>query len=182
MAQLAQKVDLAWLLDYAHTLERQGQAFFDKSVAPVIGIQSSIRRVALGLGLVSTVSYFVSKYVIYRLFLHKTNRIPGPPVDWIPFAGNMPEIIREEVKYLSIDKSVLSYLPIFLCLVWCPPQEMDQAIRRHCIVQRTLVWKQSLGNGCWNGETYLDHQLLRLHQTSPDFWILEEGAWRRSLD
>ncbi|SAM02584.1 hypothetical protein [Absidia glauca] len=96
MAQLAQKVDLAWLLEYAHTLERQGQAFFDKSVAPVIGIQSSIRRVALGLGLVSTVSYFVSKYVIYRLFLHKTNKIPGPPVDWIPFAGNMPEIIREE--------------------------------------------------------------------------------------
>lgn len=135
MVQLAQKVDLAWILDYAQTLERQGQAFFDKSVAPVIGIQSSIRRVALGLGLVSTLSYFVSKYVIYRLFLHKSNRIPGPPIEWIPFVGNMPEIIREEVKYLSTSNSpFLIFFFFYLCLVWRPSQEMDQAIRRHCII------------------------------------------------
>ncbi|KAI8340507.1 cytochrome P450 [Chlamydoabsidia padenii] len=96
MNQLTQKLDIALLGEYAQTLERQSQAFFDKNVAPIFGIQSSIRKVVLGLGLVTSLSYFVSKYVIYRLFLHKTNKIPGPPIDWIPFAGNMREIINGE--------------------------------------------------------------------------------------
>ncbi|KAI7875577.1 cytochrome P450, partial [Lichtheimia hyalospora FSU 10163] len=44
----------------------------------------------------TSLSYAVFKYIIYNLYLHPTARIPGPSVDWIPFLGNMREIIREE--------------------------------------------------------------------------------------
>ncbi|KAG1241346.1 hypothetical protein G6F68_016802 [Rhizopus microsporus] len=49
------------------------------------------------LGLSSAVSiYYVSKYIIYRLYLHPLRHMPGPPVDWIPFFGNFREIVRSE--------------------------------------------------------------------------------------
>ncbi|CAO3591050.1 unnamed protein product [Absidia cylindrospora] len=96
MNQLIQKIDSSALGEYARVLEQHVQTYFDKHIAPTFGIQSSIRRVALGLGLVTSLTYFLSKYVVYRLFLHKTNKIPGPPIGWIPFAGNMREIIRDE--------------------------------------------------------------------------------------
>ncbi|KAI8089521.1 cytochrome P450 [Halteromyces radiatus] len=107
MNQLIQKLDLT-------SLEQQAQTYLDKNIAPLIGIQSSIRRVLLGLGLVSSVTYLFSKYILYRLFLNKVNKIPGPPVEWTPFTGNMREIIREEAgvphkKWAKLYGGILSY-------------------------------------------------------------------------
>lgn len=48
--------------------------------------------------LATTLSYAIAKYIVYNLYLHPTARIPGPPVEWIPFLGNMREIIKEEVR------------------------------------------------------------------------------------
>ncbi|KAI8369592.1 cytochrome P450 [Radiomyces spectabilis] len=54
------------------------------------------RRTALTAGVISYSTYVITRYFIYRLYLHPVNRIPGPPVEWIPFTGNMRTIIREE--------------------------------------------------------------------------------------
>ncbi|KAI9299661.1 hypothetical protein BJ944DRAFT_244973, partial [Cunninghamella echinulata] len=89
MNQLVQKIDLIKIEDFI-------QKYFDTNIAPKIGIQSSIRRLLLGVGVLSTCTYIISKYIIYRLYLHPTNKIPGPRVSWIPFTGNILEIIRED--------------------------------------------------------------------------------------
>ncbi|KAI7886482.1 cytochrome P450 [Lichtheimia hyalospora FSU 10163] len=47
------------------------------------------------LGLTSAATWVVVRYIIYRLYLHQANSIPGPRVDWIPLLGNMREILRE---------------------------------------------------------------------------------------
>ncbi|KAI8137587.1 cytochrome P450 [Fennellomyces sp. T-0311] len=60
------------------------------------GIDASVKQVILTLGVTGTITYAVSNYIVYRLYLHPLAKIPGPPVDWIPFLGNMRTIIREE--------------------------------------------------------------------------------------
>ncbi|KAI8063327.1 cytochrome P450 [Gongronella butleri] len=72
------------------------QGYVDKYVVPKLGIHTSVRRLLVTTGLVSSFTYILAKFVIYRLWLHPTNKIPGPPVEWTPFTGNMREIIREE--------------------------------------------------------------------------------------
>ncbi|ORX53689.1 cytochrome P450 [Hesseltinella vesiculosa] len=72
------------------------RTYVDTYIVPKLGIHASVRQVLIATGALTTFTYVISKYFIYRLWLHPTNKIPGPPVDWIPFAGNMPEIIREE--------------------------------------------------------------------------------------
>ncbi|KAI8974499.1 cytochrome P450 [Pilobolus umbonatus] len=46
------------------------------------------------LGLSGMVTYVISKFFIYRLFLSPINRIPGPGVSWIPFMGNIIQMIQ----------------------------------------------------------------------------------------
>ncbi|KAI8369593.1 cytochrome P450 [Radiomyces spectabilis] len=53
-------------------------------------------RNALTAGAVGYSTYILYRYIIYRLYLHPVNRIPGPSVDWIPFMGNMKTILLEE--------------------------------------------------------------------------------------
>lgn len=70
----------------------------EKHELKAFGITASIRTVLLSAGLASFAAYAVSRYIIYQLYLNPVNKLPGPPVDrWVPFAGNMREIIREEV-------------------------------------------------------------------------------------
>ncbi|CAO3628691.1 unnamed protein product [Cunninghamella blakesleeana] len=89
MTQLIQKIDFLKIEEYL-------QAYFDNIIAPKIGIHSSIRQLLLSVGVLSTATYIISKYIIYRNFLHPVNKIPGPKVEWFPFTGNMLEIIRED--------------------------------------------------------------------------------------
>ncbi|KAI8138349.1 cytochrome P450 [Fennellomyces sp. T-0311] len=64
----------------------------------VLGIDASAKRVLLVLGVTGTITFAFSKYILYRLYLHPLTKIPGPRVSWIPFIGNMWNIITEEVK------------------------------------------------------------------------------------
>ncbi|KAI9323420.1 cytochrome P450, partial [Dichotomocladium elegans] len=58
-------------------------------------------------------AYMITWYIVYPLYLHPAVAVPGPPVDWIPFAGNFREILREEVMFLLSKKWSLAYGPIF---------------------------------------------------------------------
>ncbi|KAI7862592.1 cytochrome P450 [Spinellus fusiger] len=72
------------------------EAYVNNTVLKPLGISASIRQMAIGLGIASSVGYIISEYIINRLYLHPVNRVPGPHVGWFPFSGNMIEIIREE--------------------------------------------------------------------------------------
>ncbi|KAG0170844.1 hypothetical protein DFQ28_001483 [Apophysomyces sp. BC1034] len=61
-------------------------------------LSSRTDHFALGLGVISTLTLAtLYRNMIYNLYLHPLNKIPGPPVyRWIPFSGNLPEILRGE--------------------------------------------------------------------------------------
>ncbi|KAI9029082.1 cytochrome P450 [Phycomyces nitens] len=72
------------------------EKYIDQRVLSPLGINASVKRVLTGLGLAGYVGYIISKYFIYRLYLNPINKIPGPPVSWVPFTGNAIEIIKDE--------------------------------------------------------------------------------------
>ncbi|CEI94007.1 hypothetical protein RMCBS344292_08230 [Rhizopus microsporus] len=60
-------------------------------------IEKYFEKKTVALGISSAISiYLVSKYIIYRIYLHPLRHMPGPKVDWIPFLGNFREIIQSE--------------------------------------------------------------------------------------
>ncbi|KAI8075082.1 cytochrome P450 [Gongronella butleri] len=45
----------------------------------------------------AAILYIISKYFIYRLFLHPANKLPGPPPDiFVPFLGNFRQILSKD--------------------------------------------------------------------------------------
>ncbi|KAI9493584.1 cytochrome P450 [Zychaea mexicana] len=68
----------------------------DRVTLPFGGINTSLKNALIGAGVTGFISYAVSKYIVYYLYLHPLSKIPGPPVDWIPLMGNIREIFREE--------------------------------------------------------------------------------------
>lgn len=67
-------------------------------ISAVLSSKYSSRQLVLRYGLAGAAAYILTKFVVYRLWIHPSTRLPGPPVDWIPFLGNMREIIRDEVR------------------------------------------------------------------------------------
>ncbi|KAI9487912.1 cytochrome P450 [Zychaea mexicana] len=68
----------------------------DPVALPFSNTDTSLKNILIGGGVTGLISYAVSKYIVYNLYLHPLSKIPGPPVDWIPFLGNIRELIREE--------------------------------------------------------------------------------------
>ncbi|EIE80422.1 hypothetical protein G6F46_012660 [Rhizopus delemar] len=68
---------------------------------------------AAKLGLSSVAAYFLYKTIIYRLYIHPANRLPGPRVSWIPFMGNFFEIIRTEDDQSPLRKWAKTYGSIY---------------------------------------------------------------------
>jgi cytochrome P450 len=84
------------VVDY-HLVQDTIQKYVDKYVLEPTGIDhSAAKKLAIQLGISTYVVYYVFKYIVYRLYIHPVNRIPGPKVDWIPFMGNFREIMKEE--------------------------------------------------------------------------------------
>ncbi|CAO3675031.1 unnamed protein product [Rhizopus microsporus] len=52
---------------------------------------------AATLGLSGFVCYLLYKMIIYRLYIHPVNRLPGPRVSWIPFMGNYFDIVTSNI-------------------------------------------------------------------------------------
>lgn len=78
--------------------------------------------------------------------MHPTARIPGPSVDWIPFLGNMREIIREEVRKRTIIGTKLHrVLTRHGFLEWSATQEMVEKVWRHC--RLSYAMEQATRNG-----------------------------------
>ncbi|KAI9258128.1 cytochrome P450, partial [Phascolomyces articulosus] len=65
-------------------------------VEPYLQSSTLLRPLLLKLGLSGTALWIITKYFIYRLYLHPVNSIPGPSVDWIPLLGNMREIVKDD--------------------------------------------------------------------------------------
>ncbi|CAO3617801.1 unnamed protein product [Mucor hiemalis] len=73
------------------------QQYVEKYVLEPTGLEpSAAKKLALQLGVSTTVVYYVFRFIVYRLYLHPVNRLPGPKVGWIPFMGNFREIMKEE--------------------------------------------------------------------------------------
>ena len=70
----------------------------DRITLPYVNKDASLQNVLFGAGITGFISYAVSKYIIYRLYLHPLNKIPGPPVGWVPLLGNFREIFFAEVR------------------------------------------------------------------------------------
>lgn len=68
---------------------------------------------AAKLGLSSVAAYFLYKTIIYRLYIHPANRLPGPRVSWIPFMGNFFEIKGTEVDQSPLRKWAKAYGSIY---------------------------------------------------------------------
>lgn len=49
------------------------------------------------LGLSGFAIYLLYKMIIYRLYIHPANRLPGPRVSWIPFMGNYFDIVTSNI-------------------------------------------------------------------------------------
>ncbi|KAI9323421.1 cytochrome P450 [Dichotomocladium elegans] len=63
--------------------------------------------------LTTSLTYYVAKNIIYRLYFHPLAKLPGPSVSWIPFLGNFPEQIREETPHFT-KRLAKQYGPIFV--------------------------------------------------------------------
>ncbi|KAI8391113.1 cytochrome P450 [Radiomyces spectabilis] len=35
--------------------------------------------------------------IVYRLYLHPANQLPGPPIEWIPFSGNLKQVLTMSI-------------------------------------------------------------------------------------
>ncbi|KAI8138380.1 cytochrome P450 [Fennellomyces sp. T-0311] len=84
------------IIENAQKIIQNVERHIEAYISLPLGIDASVKQVLLALGVTSTITYAISKYIVYRLYLHPLASIPGPPVDWIPFLGNMRTIIREE--------------------------------------------------------------------------------------
>lgn len=57
----------------------------------------------------SAVGYAVARCIIYNLYFHPVAKIPGPPIDWIPFLGNLRESYLAEVGRRKDDTVTFWY-------------------------------------------------------------------------
>ncbi|KAI8382929.1 cytochrome P450 [Blakeslea trispora] len=75
-----------------NTIQKQ----IEKYILNPTGLEPpAAKKLAIQLGVSTTIVYYVFKIIVYRLYLHPLSSLPGPRVDWIPFMGNFREIIRE---------------------------------------------------------------------------------------
>jgi cytochrome P450 len=73
------------------------QQYVEKYVLEPTGLEpSAAKKLALQLGVSTVVVYYFFRLIVYRLYLHPANRLPGPKVAWLPLMGNFGEIIKEE--------------------------------------------------------------------------------------
>lgn len=68
---------------------------------------------AAKLGLSGVAAYFLYKTIIYRLYIHPANKLPGPRVSWIPFMGNFFEILRADDDESPLRKWAKAYGGVF---------------------------------------------------------------------
>ncbi|KAI7851986.1 cytochrome P450 [Circinella umbellata] len=68
----------------------------DRITLPYVNTDASLQNILLSAGATGFIGYAVSKYIIYRLYLHPLNKIPGPSTGWFPLLGNFREIFSEE--------------------------------------------------------------------------------------
>ncbi|KAG1445612.1 hypothetical protein G6F56_009853 [Rhizopus delemar] len=88
MSQIIQSIT-EQALPTAHVIQDKINAYIEKY------LQYDQKTILAGLsGAISV--YCLSKYILYRLYLHPLRHMPGPKVGWIPFLGNFPEIMSSE--------------------------------------------------------------------------------------
>ncbi|KAI7891180.1 cytochrome P450, partial [Mucor mucedo] len=73
------------------------QQYVEKYVLTPTGLDApTAKKLSVQLGVSTVIIYYFYKLILYRLYIHPANRIPGPKVSWIPFMGNFFEIMKEE--------------------------------------------------------------------------------------
>lgn len=73
------------------------QQYIEKYVLTPTGLDApAAKKLSIQLGVSTVIIFYFYRLIIYRLYLHPVNRIPGPKVGWLPFMGNFVEIVKEE--------------------------------------------------------------------------------------
>jgi hypothetical protein len=84
-------------MDYQLTYDKVQQYVEKYVLEPTTRLDPpAAKKLALQLGVSSFVVFIFYKLIVERLYLHPSNRLPGPKVGWIPFMGNFREVTKEE--------------------------------------------------------------------------------------
>lgn len=67
----------------------------------ILGVDTTAGQILAAVAVIGPISYAVYSYILSPLYLSPLSKIPGPPVGWIPGAGNFVEITVEEVSSLG---------------------------------------------------------------------------------
>jgi hypothetical protein len=96
----------------------------DQYVLQPLSQNDNLLPYAVTFGVLGPLSYIIYKNIIYNLYLHPLNRLPGPPLSWdnMFLLGNIREISAAEVIVnLRTSRQVI------ICLV---DRFLDYAFRR----------------------------------------------------
>ncbi|KAI7891179.1 cytochrome P450 [Mucor mucedo] len=73
------------------------QRYLEKHILFHTGLEEpAAKRLSIQLGVSAIIIFYFYKLILYRLYLHPANSIPGPKVGWIPLMGNFFEIMKED--------------------------------------------------------------------------------------
>ncbi|KAG2213932.1 hypothetical protein INT47_001201 [Mucor saturninus] len=72
------------------------QQYVEKYMLTPTGLDApTAKKLSVQLGVSTVIVYYFYKLILYRLYFHPANQIPGPKVSWIPFMGNFFEVVKE---------------------------------------------------------------------------------------
>ncbi|KAI8391114.1 cytochrome P450 [Radiomyces spectabilis] len=121
------------------------------------------------IGLLAILSLIFYQLIVYRIFLHSANQLPGPSMEWIPFSGNAKQILTTSLlecltlwtkQYGNVFRyRALGYEPH---VVIADPKLMKQILAtKHEIFVKPLSTRKYLASRIGNGLIVAEGEMHR---------------------